>query len=95
MVGLGRLDALWEAPPETMPVLRVIVVVALAIASAAAYDAQLSGRAYTFDEAAAHCRLSGRRLPVIETEEQMHLVEQHCLQLGGLTSEPSRTTGTK
>ena len=65
-----------------MPVLRVIVVVALAIASAAAYDATLSPQTLTFDEAAAHCRSLGRRLPVIETEEQMHLVEQRCSQLG-------------
>ena len=57
---------------------RTIVVVALATAGAAAYDATLSSQTLTFHEAVAHCRNLGRRLPVIETEEQMRLVEQRC-----------------
>ena len=50
--------------------------------ASAAYDALLSSTAMSYDEAQAHCRALGRRLPLIETVVQMQALHAKCTALG-------------
>jgi len=53
-----------------------------AASAASAYDVVVSPTALSYPDAAKYCRSLGRRLPVIETEQQQLDLQSKCLALG-------------